>query len=78
MSVRLQNRRAIVSALDSLLGWGSDEKWVGGLQEIRNEIKRQGYWVPGDYLIKKVVLEHGGEWLFRGRYRITRKKFMEE
>ncbi len=69
---RNANRKAIMDALDSLIGWGSDPQWTGNVIEVWHKASEQGHSHITEYLILKVLRERGKS-LGRGQYRVRRK-----
>ena len=69
---RLADRKAIVSALDLLVGWGSDASWIGNVVEVWTKVSDQGNSHITEYLIRKVLREIG-EPKGQGQYQVRRK-----
>lgn len=70
--MRLANRRALTSALDSLIGWGPSEEWIGTAGEVWTELRKQGHPHISDYVIRKFLRERG-EALGNWQYKVLRK-----
>lgn len=70
--MRFANRRALTSALDSLIGWMPSKGWVGTIGEVREEAKKQGHTHLSDYVIRKYLQERGKA-LGKGQYKVLRK-----
>ena len=69
---RNADRRAILGALDSLIGWGSEGSWIGNVVEVWHKVSDQGNSHISEYLIRKVLRERGRS-MGQGQYRVLRK-----